>query len=480
MNGEFFGRADIMADMLALWRKRVPSFVTCRGRRRIGKSTLIEQFAKRSSARFIKIEGLRPKVRMTAADQLVNFANQLAIQTGAEPTPPQNWLSAFVRLDREVKDGERTVVLLDEVSWMAHGDAVFAGTLKIAWDNYFKKHPKLVFVVCGSVSTWIKENIINDGSFYGRRSMDIVVPELPLDECVKFWGRSATRVDTREILDILSVTGGVPRYLEEIDPAVSANENIRRLCFHPKGILREDFDEMFNDVITKLPSLTAAIVRALADGALSSAELSERIGKGKGGHVTEALEQLVESGMVSADAGKNPLTGETARVKLYRLKDNYSRFYLKYIEPEKEAIDCGAYSLGSLDQLEGWQAVLGLAFENMVVNNVASLLAPLGLASSIVVSAAPYRKTGRRGAKDGLQVDLLLQTRRSVCLVEIKRQHEIGREVVDEMVEKVRRFPRRDDVSVRTALVYEGHLAPIVEADGYFDAVIPFRQLLGL
>ena len=66
-----------------------------------------------------------------------------------------------------------------------------------------------------------------------------------------------------------------------------------------------------------------------------------------------------------------------------------------------------------------------------------------------------------------------------MSLVEIKRQHEIGREVVDEMVEKVRRFPRRDDVFVRTALVYEGHLAPIVEADGYFDAVIPFRQLLG-
>ncbi|MBO4286986.1 MAG: hypothetical protein J5985_02335 [Kiritimatiellae bacterium] len=479
MENAFFGRDDLMSDLLTLWHKRVSSFVTCRGRRRIGKSTLIERFAMRSGARFIKLEGLRPKAKMTACDELANFANQLAIQTGAETTVPQNWLSAFVRLERELDDKGRTVILLDEVSWMAHGDLTFAGTLKIAWDNYFKKHPKLVFVVCGSVSTWIKENIIDEGSFYGRRSLDIVVPELPLSECVKFWGRAVERIDAREIIDILSVTGGVPRYLEEIDPGVSANENIRRLCFRPKAILREDFDEMFRDVVSRLPTLTASIVRALVDGSLTSTEVAERLGKMKGGNVSAALDQLVEVGMVAADVGKNPVTGAAARMKLYRLKDNYCRFYLKYIEPEKEAIDKGVYTLGSLDQLDGWQSVLGLAFENMVVNNTASLLQPLGLASSLVVSATPYRKAGR-GNPRGLQIDLLLQTRRSVCLVEVKRQREIGREVIDEMAEKVRRLPRRDGLSVRTALVYEGHLSPIVEADGYFDAIIPFRRLMGL
>ena len=147
MRDAFFGRSELISDLLALWRKRVSSLVTCRGRRRIGKSTLIEQFAKRSGARFIKIEGVRPHAKMTSADQLANFANQLAVQTGAESTPPQNWLAAFVRLDRELRDTGRTVVLLDEVSWMAYGDALFAGTLKIAWNNYFKKHPKLVLVV---------------------------------------------------------------------------------------------------------------------------------------------------------------------------------------------------------------------------------------------------------------------------------------------------------------------------------------------
>lgn len=81
---------------------------------------------------------------------------------------------------------------------------------------------------------------------------------------------------------------------------------------------------------------------------------------------------------------------------------------------------------------------------------------------------------------DGVQIDLLVQTRRSVCVVEVKRQREIGREVIDEVADKVEKLPKRRGISVKTALVYEGHLAPIVEADGYFDAIVPFRTLLGL
>ena len=110
-------------------------------------------------------------------------------------------------------------------------------------------------MLCGSVSSWIRENIIDDGAFFGRRSLNLVVPELPLSECVKFWGRSAERLDTREIIDVLSVTGGIPRYLEELSTAATANENIRNMAFRPHAILRTDFEEMFSDVITRQPTM---------------------------------------------------------------------------------------------------------------------------------------------------------------------------------------------------------------------------------
>ena len=144
--------------------------------------TLVEEFARRSGAAFVNIDGLPPRPGMTNADQLANFAVKLAAQTGAQERPPSGWFDAFRRLDGAIDDRRKTVVLLDEISWMGKYDPDFPGYLKSAWDTALKKHPRLVLVVCG-----------------------------------------------------------VPRYLEEVDPSRSAAENIRDLCFRPDGTLFRDF-----------------------------------------------------------------------------------------------------------------------------------------------------------------------------------------------------------------------------------------------
>ena len=357
---DFFGRKQELGDLMALWGKRTGSLVTCRGRRRIGKSTLVEQFATLSEAHFIRIEGVRPRTGYGDVQERQVFAAQLAAQADVSGKLPENWLEAFRRLNDAIDDERRTVVLLDEVSWMAAYEPMFADLFKIVWDGSLSKHDSLIVVICGSVSTWIKEEFVDNGAFYGRRSLDLVIPELPLNECVKFWGEAASRIDLREIADVLSVTGGVPRYLREINPGIPASENIRRLAFRPKGVLREDFDEMFSDVITQQPTLAGRIIRTLVNGALSVSEMAEALGMGKGGKISSALDQLAEAGLVAADAGRNPETGALVRERCYRLKDNYSRFYLKYIEPAKPIIDSGAYRFVSLEGLEGWESLMGL------------------------------------------------------------------------------------------------------------------------
>ncbi len=476
---KFFGRTELLAQLRDLWGKRVSSLVTCRGRRRIGKSTLIERFATQSKARFIKLEGLKPQAGTTKEDELDSFAEQLAAQTGAESSRPESWLHAFIRLSKEIDGHQRTVVLLDEASWMAHGDPLFAATLKVAWDNYLKKHDRLILVVCGSVSVWIKENILESGAFFGRRSLDMVVPELPLSECVKFWGEAASRVATREIVDVLSVTGGVPRYLEEVDPGLSARENIRRMFFLPNASLRVDFDEMFKDAITRQPKFSGEVLRCLVDGPRNLTEIARTLGVAKGGNITNAIAQLEESGMVASDFGRNPETGAEVRERRYRLRDNYSRFYLKYVEPSKSAIDRGTFAFSGLDQFAGWESIMGLQFENLVVNNLRELLKALHMDKVMITSAAPWMKRGSASAgTKGCQIDLLVQSRMSMCLVEIKRQSHIGREIIEEVREKCASLPRPGGVSLRTALVFDGELAASVEADGFFDAVIPFSSLL--
>ena len=477
----FFGRENELGQLSSLWGKRVSSLVTCRGRRRAGKSTLVERFAAVTESRFIKIEGRRPKPGMSNADELATFASQLADQTGSERAAPVSWGDAFRRLSREIRDGEKTVVLLDEISWLAHFDDSFADELKIAWDNVLKKHDRLILVLCGSVSSWIRENIVENGAYVGRRSLDLVVRELPLRDCVRFWGEAAERTSTTELFDVLSVTGGIPRYLEEIDPGLSAAENIRRLAFLRNSVLRVDFDEMYADVITRRPAFTGQVLRALVDGPLGAESIADELGVPRSGNITAALEQLEEAGLVSREAGRNPETGRPVKNRRYRIRDNYARFYLKFIEPSKDVIDDGSFAFSSLDQFDGWDTVMGLQFENLVVNNVPELLPALHLGRVLLLSAAPFRRAAApKSGRKGLQIDLLLQSRQSVCLVEVKRRHHIGKEIVEEVREKSRRLDRPDGVSLKTALVYDGELAPSVEADGYFDAIVPARRLLGL
>lgn len=125
---------------------------------------------------------------------------------------------------------------------------------------------------------------------------------------------------------------------------------------------------------------------------------------------------------------------------------------------------------------------MGLAFENLVVNNYRELLPHMNLNGVLVTSAGPFRRRapkGKRG-KPGCQVDLMVQTRRAIWFVEVKRKREIGREVISEVDKKVRSIERREGISAKTALVYDGELSPVTRTDGYFDATIPFRKLLGL
>ena len=480
----FFGRKEQLEDLEALWRKRTSSLVACRGRRRIGKSTLFREFAKRTADAYLEFEGLPPRDGRPVpnSEQLGAFAAALARQTNSPILSLPNWYDAFFWLDKAIDDSRRTVVLLDEISWMGGDDRNFPGTLRTAWETFFHRHEKLVVVVCGSVSAWIQRNILGNTGFTGRFSRDYVLSELPLADCAAFWGAAAGRIAAREMLDVLSVTGGVPRYLEEIDPGLSADENIRRLCFTKGGTLFQDFDAIFNPLYGPKSEFKRKILAALAGGPLSGTEIAARLGEPRNGHLAATLKELAEGGFLSDDQGVNPETGVESRILRYRLRDNYTRFFLKYVEPNKRAIERGAFRFTRLSSLPGWDSVMGLAFENLVVNNAMELVPFLGIGNATILSAAPFRhaRHGRDGSDRGCQIDLLVQTPRTAYAVKVKRKTRIGPEIEDEMEQRLSRIPLRRGVSVRPVLVFDGELDPVVEGDGYFDAVVPASKLLGL
>ena len=130
------------------------SLAVCRGRRRVGKSSLVEEFARQSKVRFIKLEGIAPGENVDNKTQLEAFSRQLNEQCGTSSPVPKNWFDAFALLDKSIPKRAKAVVLLDEISWMGKYDPSFPGELKYAWDNRFSKHERKVFVLssCAAAS----------------------------------------------------------------------------------------------------------------------------------------------------------------------------------------------------------------------------------------------------------------------------------------------------------------------------------------
>jgi len=413
---------------------------------------------------------------MTNADQLDHFAMGMADQFDLPRLRIENWTDAFVLLANQTQTGP-TVVLLDEISWMARHDPDFAGKLKTAWDTKLKKNDRLLLVLCGSVSSWIDRNVLHNAGFVGRVTLNIKLDELPLDLCSAFWGKRSQRVSAHEKFRILSVTGGVPRYLEEIDPSDSAENNIRAMCFDPAGLLFDECDLIFEDTFGKRAPIYRRIVEILVAGPRSLVDICQELGVAPSGVTSEYLKDLELSGFIARDYVFSTRTGKRGKLSRYRLRDNYVRFYLKYVAPHADAIEKGLFALRDLGTLPGFDVIMGLQLENLVVNNLPALLDELGIPTAGVVSASPYFQNTTRRQRP-CQIDLLVQTRSALFVCELKFAKRVGVDVVSEVAEKVNRlaFPRH--LSVRPVLIYLGELSPRVRKECYFDKVLALDDLL--
>src|SRR5580658_2124123 len=471
----FIGRERESEEFRQFLRKKTASLIVCQGRRRIGKSTFFRHCAKEAD-HFLVFEGLPPRDKIGRRDQLAVFAERLAVQTKAPKVTLESWPQAFQLLSSVLPSSGSVVLLLDEISWMAMGDSDFPGHVKAAWDNQFSQHTRLILVLCGSVSSWIQANILNNTGFAGRCSWNLHLPPLALPACNIFW--RGKKVAASEKLKVLSVTGGVPKYLEEVDPSQTAEQNIERLCFRPGGILFNEFGQIFHDIFSRRAETYRDIVATLIEGAKSVSEISHALKQKRGGSLNAAIEDLELAGFLRKEVSFNPATGNNlSRTIRYRIRDNYLRFYLKYIEPSAEQVLKGLYRKTPLEAFQAWDTVVGLQFENLVLENLEALLAKIGLAQVPVLNTGPYFQS-KTQVSPGCQIDLLIRTKQSVYVFETKFRRKIDLSVIAEVKKKIEALKLDRSLSVRSGLIYQGELDPEIERSDFFDHLVSFERLL--
>ncbi len=470
----FFGRETELSFLKNLFDKPSSSLVVIRGRRRIGKSTMIKKFAEPYT--FYHFEGLPPTLHTTAITQRHVFAQQLAVQTGLPEIFADDWMKLFQLLWEKAKEG-RCVILFDEISWMGSKDPDFLGKIKMAWDNLFSQNPNLMLIICGSASSWIEKNILSSTGFVGRISHTLTVEELLLEDIKKFW--NTENISPYEILKVASIVGGVPKYLEEINPKLTAEENIKNLCFSPGGFLVDEFNRIFSDLFLKDSEVYKKIVQFVATGPKTMTEIGQAIEFSKSGRLSEYLYELELSGFVSRDYSWNIKDQTETRVSSFRLKDNYLRFYLKYIEPNLGKIRRGDYEFKSLASLSQWPTILGLQFENLVVHNRKFLQKQLHLQPNDILFANPYSQ--RKGKnQEGCQIDYLIQEKFNTLYVcEIKFSlNPIGIDIIPEIQRKIKSLKVPKSISFRPVLIHIGYITNELEHHPYFSKLIDFSQFL--
>lgn len=387
------------------------------GRRRVGKTFLIRE-AYRDHLAF-ELVGMHDA---PLAHQLQAFALALALASSAAAplAPPATWYQAFDQLAahltaRLARRKRKLVVFLDEVPWLASRRSHFLSAFEHFWNGWASRQARLVVVICGSAASWMLHKVVRErGGLHNRVTRRIRLDPFSLGEADALLRANGVALGPYQTAELYMALGGVPHYLSQVRAGESAAQCLDRLCFARDGFLRTEFADLYRALFDKAER-HEAVVRALASHrrGLSRGPLLAAAGLETGGASSKVLDELEESGFVM----RAPPLGRKQREAVYWLADEYSLFYLSWIERHRQIVGPGTW-LGK-QGTPAWRVWSGLAFEAACLKHVAQIKRALGIAA-VATETGSWEHRGDERA-DGAQLDLVIdRADRSANLCEMK------------------------------------------------------------
>jgi uncharacterized protein len=412
---KLIGRLDetkLLTDVLTSPEAEMVSVI---GRRRVGKTFLIRSVYEGKIT--FEISGIQ---KGTQKKQLRNFKDQLEIfsNKSIKVKVPIDWQDAFVTLREYLKlklekSQEKIVLFFDEVPWLAGKGSDFLQSFGYFWNTWASQNP-VVVVICGSSASWMIRKVLRDkGGLHNRVTKRIRVKPFTLAETEEYLQNRGIFLDRYHILLIYMSMGGIPHYLKEISGQQSAIQNINNICFSENGLLKEEFLSLYPALFDHA-DYHLAIIRVLATkhyGMLRK-DIVKAVPFNDSGRISKVLEELIDSGFVSEYL---PF-GNKVKDKIFRLSDEYTLFYLRFIEKSKYQEQDIWNMLSQTAEFKTWT---GYAFENICLKHIPQIKKGLGI-SGIYSTSSTYLKSATKVEK-GIQIDLLIDRNDSVVnLVEIK------------------------------------------------------------
>ncbi len=399
---EIIGREKQAKILDNLYKSNQSELLVVYGRRRVGKTFLIREHYQNKI--IFELTGL---FQGKQKDQLQNFTKEInkrnACLSGQNrqvknDKTPKNWLDAFSLLEKyieKLKTKRKKVIFIDEFPWVATARSKFLMAFENFWNSFATKRTDLVVVVCGSSASYMIQKIIkNKGGLHNRITKKIRLLPFNLYETKKYLKYKNISYTHYDILQLYMAIGGVPQYLNEIQKGLSVAQNIDNLCFDKDGFLYNEFNEVFASLF-KNSEKHLQIIKALATirKGITRKELSIKSKVSDGGDFTLKLEELVESGFISE------YTYYTNKKKnsLFRLSDEYSMFYLKFIAKNKTFGKGVWQNIATSSSFVSWS---GFSFEAICLKHIDQIKKALNIQSIFSTNSAWFNKNA--------QIDLMI------------------------------------------------------------------------
>lgn len=401
------------------------------GRRRVGKTFLIKQYYHRHI-----IFSCTGQDKGKTQEQLINFASQLNVHfpNNQIMLAPTSWQEAFMALSERIesiKGHGKKVLFFDELPWLDNHKSGFLSAFGYFWNTYAERRSDLLVVICGSAASWIINKVVNNkGGLHNRITQRIRLLPFTLNETKAYFQYRNINLEHYEILRLYMVLGGVPHYLNSVERGLSADQNIERSCFSKDGALVNEFTNLYSALFNN-PHKHIGVIRALArkNKGLTRSEILATGKLATGGSITTVLTELEESGFIQ----RTLPFGKKEKDSLFRLADEYSLFYLKFMEKPGG---------NQFHQSQAYTAWCGYSFENICIKHIDQIKKALQI-GGVYTTISSWIQAGKE-AVGGAQIDLLIdRADNCINICEIKfstAPFEIGKKYAEILQNKMSVF----------------------------------------
>ena len=347
----FIGRERELDSLNKLYDSGKFEFVVLYGRRRVGKTALINRFL--DGKRGIYFMG----VESNAKQNLENFSKSV-MEFASGIDADTSFLSFQAALDTvfQLSEKERLILAIDEYPYVARASKSLASTLQLLIDKY-KDRSRLMLILCGSSMSYMEDYVLAyKAPLYGRRTAQIKLLPFDFEETCRYF-RSFTAEDKALAYGIM---GGTPQYLLQMNDHLSIEENVKSTFLNPVSALYEEPTNLLKQEVRE-PAIYTAIITAIATGASRMSEISSKVGEDTN-TCTSYLKNLITLGIVQKET---PYGEKASRKSIYSIDDNMFRFWYRFVPENASLIARGAADLVYQRMEPHFSEYMGKVFEEI-------------------------------------------------------------------------------------------------------------------